>query len=216
MPELHLPWLELAIVAPLIGALALQRVRDPEVAWRWSLIATGMSLALAVGGWIDFGTLNAFEAHDRGDLMSALLGPEVLLIDRLSAPLLPLAALLYFAITLATLRTKFRRVSFGGMLVSLSLLLALLACRQPWGIIALLAAQAVPPWLELRGHGRPTRVFVLHMLLAFGLLAVGWAMFTAVGSEAKASVLAIGMLTAGVLIRSGVAPLHCWMTDLFE
>ena len=28
--------------------------------------------------------------------------------------------------------------------------------------------------------------------------------------------LAIVMLALSVLVRSGVAPLHCWMTDLFE
>ena len=33
---------------------------------------------------------------------------------------------------------------------------------------------------------------------------------------ASHSMLAIGMLIAGVLIRSGSVPVHCWMTDLFE
>ena len=216
MLELHLPWLELAIVTPLVGALFVFRVRDPELAWRRSLIATGMSLCFALGAWQDFGTLHTFEAHDRGDFVSPLLGGEALVIDELSAPLLPLAALLYFSITLATLRTKIRRVSFTWMLISLSLLLALLSCRQPWGVIALLAAQAAPPWFELRSRGRSTRVFLAHMLLVVGLLTAGWAMIAARGPESNYSFLAIGMLIGGVMIRSGVAPLHCWMTDLFE
>ena len=133
MLELHLPWLELAIVTPLVGALLVFRVRDPELAWRRSLVATGMSLCFALGAWQDFGTLDTFEAHDRGDFISPLLGGEALVIDRLSAPLLPLVTLLYFSITLATLRTKFRRISFAWMLISLSLLLALLSCRQTLG-----------------------------------------------------------------------------------
>ena len=216
MLELHLPWLELAIVTPLVGALLVYRVRDPELAWKRSLIATGISLCFALGAWQDFGTLHTFEAHDRGDFVSPLLGCEAIVIDELSAPLLPLAALLYFSITLATLRTKIRRIPFAWMLISLSLLLALLSCRQPWGVIALLAAQAAPPWFELRSRGRSTRVFLLHMLLFVGLLTAGWAMIAARGPEADYSFLAIGMLIGGVIIRSGVAPLHCWMTDLFE
>lgn len=216
MLELHLPWLELAIVTPLAGALLVYRVRDPEIAWRRSLIATGIPLCVTLGAWLDFATLHAFEAHDRGDFLSPLLGREAIVIDELSAPLLPLAALLYFSITLATLRTKIRRVSFTWMLISLSMLLALLSCRQPWGIIALLAAQAVPPWLELRSRGRSTRVFLLHTLLFVGLLTAGWAIIAATGPGTDYSFLAVGMLTGGVMIRSGVVPLHCWMTDLFE
>jgi NADH-quinone oxidoreductase subunit M len=175
-----------------------------------------MSLCFALGAWQDFGMLHAFEAHDRGDFVSPLLGRDAVVIDEFSAPLLPLAALLYFSITLATLRTKIRRIPFAWMLISLSLLLALLSCRQPWGVIALLAAQAVPPWLELRARGRATRAFLLHMLLFVGLLTGGWALIAARGPDADYSFLAVGMLIAGVMIRSGAAPLHCWMTDLFE
>jgi NADH-quinone oxidoreductase subunit M len=216
MFELNLPWLALTIVTPLVGALLVCRVRDPELAWRRALIATGMTLCFAVGAWQDFGTLHAFEAHDRWDFISPLLGGDATVIDELSAPLLPLAALLYFSIVLATLRTKVRRIPFAWTLVSLSLLLGMLSCRQPWGVIVLLAAQAAPPWFELRARGRSTRVFLLHTLFSVGLLAAGWAIITAEGPLADHSFLAIGMLIAGVMIRSGVAPLHCWMTDLFE
>jgi NADH-quinone oxidoreductase subunit M len=216
MPELHLPWLELAIVAPLVCALFVYRVRDPELAWRRSLVGSGLSLCFALGAWRDFAALSAFAAHDRWDVVARLFGSDAVVIDELSAPLLPLAALLYFSIILATLRTKIRRISFAGMLVSLSLLLALLACREPWGIITLLTMQVVPPVLELRTRGRSTRVFLSHMALSIALLIAGWAMIATVGPAADPSTLAMGMLVAGVMIRSGVAPLHCWMTDLFE
>jgi NADH-quinone oxidoreductase subunit M len=128
----------------------------------------------------------------------------------------PLAALLYFSVTLATLRTRIRRFPFAWTLVSLSLLLAMICCRQPWGVIALLAAQAAPPWIEMRRRGRSTRVFTLHTALAIGLLAAGWALHLFVSTDSRAATVAVFMLIAGVLIRTGVAPLHCWMTDLFE
>ena len=54
------------------------------------------------------------------------------------------------------------------------------------------------------------------MLLFIGLLAGGWAMIEAEGPKSPHSIWAIGMLIAAVLVRSGCAPVHCWMTDLFE
>jgi NADH-quinone oxidoreductase subunit M len=216
MPELHLPWLTLAIATPLVGALLIYRVRDSELAWNRSLIATGFTLFLTLGAWLDFALLNVFEAHDRGDIVSTVLGDDAVVIDEFSAPLLPLAALLYFAVVVATLRTRIRRFPFAWALVALSLLVALLCCRQPWGVIVLLAAQSLPPWMELRFRGRSTRTFLLHTLLSIGLLAAGWAMCDAATMQNKPSLLAMAMLTTGILIRHGIAPFHCWMTDLFE
>jgi len=215
MSELYLPWLELAIVTPLVGALVVSRARDAEFAWRRALSANGLTLCFAVGAWQDFTAMGSLEAHDRWAVLSNWLGGEILAIDQLSAPIVPLAALLYFAVTLATLRTRIRHYPFARSLVSLALLLAMLSCRQPWGVITLLAAQAVPPWIELRARGRSTRVFTLHTLLFVALLAAGWAM-TESGIRADDESVAIGLLAAGVMIRSGVVPLHCWMSDLFE
>jgi NADH-quinone oxidoreductase subunit M len=216
MLELHLPWLELAVMIPLIGALVVWRVRDPELARKWTLGVTGLTLFLAIGAWEDFAGLHSFEAHDHWDYISSFLGEDVVVIDELSAPLLPLAALLYFLTTLSTLRTKVHRFPFAWTLVSLTLLLAMLSCRAPWGVIGLLALQTIPPWAELRLRGRSSRVFVSHMTLFIGLLVCGWALIDAEGPRSTHSIWAIGMLIAAVLVRSGSVPVHCWMTDLFE
>src|SRR5690606_13811681 len=64
MIELHLPWLELAIALPALGALLLSGLRDPEAAQRRTLLFSGLSLVCAVGAWLDFGSLHTFEAHD--------------------------------------------------------------------------------------------------------------------------------------------------------
>lgn len=216
MLELHLPWLELTIAAPLVGALLVCRMRDPDLARKRTLIVLGITLLLALSAWEDFNTLHTFEAHDHWDVVPAALGSDAIVIDELSAPLLPLAGLLYFLTTLATLRTKVRRFPFAWNLLSLSLLLAMLSCRAPWGVIGLLAAQAVPPAIELRARGRSVRAFTLHMTLSAALLTAGWALIDAAAPNASHSIWAIGMLIAGVLIRSGCVPVHCWMTDLFE
>lgn len=217
MHSLHFPWLELAVLTPLAGAILVSRLRDSEKSRRRTLVATGLTLLLTAGAWVDFSTLHVFEADS---LPTILPLPDVLhnvlVIDELNAPLLPLAALLFFLTTLATLRTKMRRFPFASNLISLSLLLGMLACHNPWGIIGLFALQAVPPALEMRARGRSVRVFALHMGLCVALLAVGWAFIATGGPNSQTSNWAVGMLMAAVLIRSGCVPVHCWMSDLFE
>jgi NADH-quinone oxidoreductase subunit M len=216
MIELHLPWLELAIATPILGTMWIVRLRDPELAQRHSLFFSGLALAFTIGAWFDFGTLHTFEAHDRWSLGWHAVHAEPFVIDELSAPLLPMAALLYFLTSVATLRTKVRRFSFAGVLVSEAILLATLSCRHPWGIIALLAAGVVPPLFELRARRRPVRVFAIHMGVCIAMLAIGWMGVEQTAAGATPPMWAIALLTAAVLIRSGIVPTHCWMTDLFE
>jgi NADH-quinone oxidoreductase subunit M len=216
MIELHLPWLEFAIVTPLVGALWVARQRDAELAQKHSLIFSGSALAFALGAWLDFGTLHTFEAHDRWSIGWHIANIEPFVIDELSAPLLPMAALLYFLTSVATLRTKVRRFSFAGMLVAESILMSTFSTRNPWAIIALLAAGALPPLFELKARRRPIRVFAIHMGLCIAMLAIGWWTIERTAAGAAPPVWAIGMLIAAALVRSGIVPTHCWITDLFE
>jgi NADH-quinone oxidoreductase subunit M len=216
MNSLHLPWLELAVLVPLLGALAVWRVRHSDAARKWCLLFSGITLACAVGAWQDFLTTRSPEASDPSSPLAQLLGRNFLVIDALSAPLFALTAFVYLLTAVATPRTKTRRFSFAGMLASESILLATFACKEPWGVIVLLAAGCVPPYLELRARHKPTRVFAFHMALFVGLMAVGWAAVEYEGRQGSHSWLALVPLLAAVLLRSGLVPGHCWMTDLFE
>jgi NADH-quinone oxidoreductase subunit M len=216
MSELHFPWLEAAILFPLVGAILLIRVRNAELARKWCLLFSGASLVCAISAWQDFEYLHATLADDRWHLLSRLIGREIFMMDQLSAPLLPLMALLYFFTIIATVRTKVRRFSFAWSLVSESLALAIFCCKEPWGIIGLLAAGTVIPYLELRARGKPTRVYVLHMALYVGLMILGWSFVQQDGTPAAPSLWAIVPLLIAILIRNGIVPFHCWMTDLFE
>lgn len=216
MAELHLPWLELAILLPLVGAVLVARVRDPELAQQRTLIYSGIALLCVVGAWFDFAWLQKTQAHDHWSLSARLLGYEPFVIDELNAPLLPMAALVYFVTALATLRTKVRRFSFALTLISEAILLANLSCPHPWGIIALLGAGVLPPLWELRTRRKPLRIFVSHMALFVGMLVLGWALVVHTPAGQAPSIWAIALLTGAVLIRCGIVPMHCWITDLFE
>jgi NADH-quinone oxidoreductase subunit M len=214
MSELRLPWLELAILVPAIGAAVVSCLKDTRSARHWCLGFSGTALLCTLGAWQDFAALHAEVAHDPGPFASSL--HDFLEVDVLSAPLLPLTALLYLLTAIVTLRTKMRRFSFAWTLVSLSLTLAVLTCRNPWGLIGLMALHSLPPYLELRARGKPTRAYVLHMAIFLAALALGWAVVEWEGRQRTHTLLAVVPLLVAVLVRTGSIPFHCWITDLFE
>lgn len=218
MPGLHFPWLEVSFLVPTIGGLliALTRVRGRS-AQLVAIVTAILALIFTLAEWYDFSQLNAFEAHDHWSIFGFNYDTNLFVVDELSAPLIPLTALLYLLVILATLSDKIHRFSFSMTLISEAIVLATLSCRASWALVILLCIAVVPPWLEIRKRGRCTRVFVFHMSLFVGLLITGWGLLTFVGPDAGLPTLIAGaLLTGATLLRSGIAPVHCWLPDLFE
>jgi NADH-quinone oxidoreductase subunit M len=210
------PWIESMIAVAVVGSLWVRSRHDPDVARRHSLMVSGLVLVLSLGAWLNFALAGAGDLHDPWDLDLLLSNRPAFVIDGLSAPLLPLVSLLYLLTVLATLRTKVRRVPFAWLLVSEAILLATLSSKEPWTIIVLLAVGTIPPWIELYWNGRPRRVFVVHMVLFVLLLLGGESLLSFGGSSPTYFMAGITLLMLAVLVRSGIVPVHCWMTDLFE
>lgn len=219
LQTLHFPFLEVAILIPLIGAVCVSRIRDPHSARRWAVIITGLTFLCTLSAWQDFEWLSAKRADDPGRIMEWLVGRDVFIMDQLSAPLLPLSALLYFLTTNATLKTKIRRFSFSWNLVSEAILMAELSCssREPWVLISLLTMGTIPPFLELRTRAKSTRVYALYMGTFICLLWLGrWLVDPKTEATGGVYTSAVILLAIAVFIRSGMVPFHAWMTDLFE
>ncbi|HEV3025424.1 MAG TPA: proton-conducting transporter membrane subunit [Pirellulales bacterium] len=213
MSELHFPWLVVAVVVPLVGSVAVGRLRDSDLGRNWCLVFCGATFVCALGAWLDFTLLHVVEADER-KLLSGLLGADLFVVDQLSAPLLPLTALLYALTTLATVRTKIRRFSFAWTLASEAIALAAFCCKDRWGLVALLVIGVVPPYIELRDRGKPTRVYVVYMVAFVGLLVLGQALVDR--QAGQPSLWAVAPLLAAVMLRCGIVPFHGWMTDMFE
>jgi len=211
---LDLPWLEIAIALPLLGAAWVSRLHQPERAFWWGVTSLGGTLGAAVLAWLGF-ELGEHAAIGR-EIQISWLGRAVFGLDGLSAPLVPAVALVHFLTALATGRTKMRRFSLSWSLSSLGLALAMFGCTNGWLLVSLLAFSVVLPYAELRNRGQPTRVYVLHMALFVALLIVGWALVDPEGPWQAQNSWATLPLLAAVLIRCGVAPFHCWLTDWFE
>jgi len=216
MSELHFPWLELAILLPLIGAVIVSSVETAESARRWTLVVLGLSLLGTIAAWVDFERLRAVEAHDRWDVLHYFLGRDLLVMDEFSAPLLTLVSLLGFLTVLGTLRTKVQRVSFTSLLIGQALAQATFSAKEPWLLIGLLLIALIPPWWELRIRSKPTGVYRFHMGLFAAFLVSGWWVVSTTSEGESLHYLGGVLLVIAVLLRSGVAPLHCWITDLFE
>ena len=216
MNTLHFPFLEITAVLPLLGAIATSLVKRTDAAKRTAVVFTTVTLAAAAAAWLDFYSLGAPVAHDSFDLISRITTFDFLIIDELSAPLLPLTALIYLATLLTTQRTKAQRFSFTWTLVSLSVALTTFSCRSPWCVIALLSIATMLPYFELRRREKPTGVFVVHMAVFVILMFLGQVIVDFEGDVEVHSMIAIIPLIIAILIRSGAVPTHCWMTDLFE
>jgi NADH-quinone oxidoreductase subunit M len=213
---LPLPWLELAIVISFVGALCVGPLVDPQRAWRWGLVFSGAALGCTLLACLGFYLCqHTHEVDASWSFQADLFGWQVLGIDELNAPLLPLVGLLHFLTALATGRTKMRRFSLSWSLASESIRLATFGCIEPWALIALLAAGTVPAYIELVNRGKPTRVYVVHLGLYVGLLTLGWAFLNLGGGFFPPLAWQVPLLVA-ILIRCGTVPAHCWLTDWFE
>jgi NADH-quinone oxidoreductase subunit M len=216
MNPLHLPWLELAIAVAAVGSVFTGWLRQPARAYRWGVAFIGSAFACSLFASLSFYAAGPAAPAVRYSVQPLLFGREPFALDDLSAPLVPAVALLHLLAAVATARTHIRRFSFSWSLAAETIRLATFATKEPWLLIALFAASTIPPYVELRNRGRPTRLYVLHMSLFVGLLILGWAAIDAQGPLSRAPGWACLALMAAVLVRCGTVPAHCWVTDWFE
>lgn len=204
------PWLELSVGIPLAGAAVVGRVRSPVAALRWCLAFAGATLVCTL--LVVAGEITGESPNGASDWV---FGGRLLAVDTLSAPLLPLVALLHLLTALATPRTKMARFSFAWMLAGESLRLAAFGCKQPRMLITLLIAGVALTYLELLRRGKPTRIYLLHMGMFGSALVGGWICIDPASPFQSATIASILLFTA-VLVRSGTIPVHLWVIDLFE
>ncbi len=214
--ELHLPWLEMSIIVPLIAAMFCFRVQSQFTAQRVAIAASGVTFALTLGEWFDFSTLGTFSAQDSGSVVFMLFGSEFFVIDELTAPLLPKVSLLFGLTIIATMRSKAQRFSFGRTLQAEAIILAILSCTYVPLLIILLMISAILPWMEMRSRGADTRVYTICMTTHIGLLISGVLLLWLGGESSIFANIAACLLVLSAMIRAGIFPGHFWIVDMFE
>jgi NADH-quinone oxidoreductase subunit M len=202
------PWLELTVLVPIVGAVGAACCRDGGVRRQWGSAATAAALLCALLTWLghESGGSAAWEA------IPSLLGFRLFALDGLSAPLLPLVALIAFLIAHSATGPDGSRWNVALLLVAEAAQLAAFGTTDAWAVAAFLALGTLPPYLDLRLRRAPSRGFAAHAGLFVALLATGAALRA---GGATPAVACVPFLLAA-LARTGIVPLHLWATDLFE
>ncbi len=216
MSIFSIPWLELTMLVPLAGALCALFRREVDAGVRCAFVTTALTLVCSVLAWLGYQTGASSGGAAEWDVLPRLFGVRFLEIDELNAPLLPLVALLHFLTLLGTTGGKSYRMSFPLLLLGEALRLGAFGVKAPWPLVVFFALATIPPYLVLKRRGKSTRVYVLHMAMFVGLLALGWALVEDdLPIHLHPAAACIPLLLA-VLIRSGTVPAHLWVADLFE
>lgn len=213
MNILSLPWLELALGLPLLGAVVGYR-RDAETARAWRLLFSLLTWVCALLAWLGFYLGATGSTH--GTLQQACFGRIVFAVDELSAPFIPLIAFVHLLTCLATTRNKAQRFSFGLAMLAESLRMGIFCCMDPWLLIGLLVLKCVPGGVDLALRRQSVRLYGLHMLLFVGLLVGGWWYVEQAENVAAIPPGAVVCVLAAMLIRCGTFPFHTWVTELFQ
>ena len=219
METLSLVAVVVCATAPLAGAAAMrfaERRFDPRLI---AATAVGISLVAAIVAaacWHNGGGRPATFGH-------RLAGGDVLLVDGLTALLLPYVALVDMAIVLIAPRRAFASPGVRRLLVGAAITFATLSTSHPVVLVALWAVSITTTWMTLRstvGGRGPARVYGLAMGAALTCMVAGTTLLVTdppwlTGSGAMGA--AGGWLVAvAVMIRKGLVPFHSWYPALFS
>jgi len=207
-----------AVVAPLAGA-ALSAVgagrRSPRTL---AVAAAGVSLvaALAVTALWAAGDGTPVAMGDR------MGGGTFLLVDGLTAVLLPYVALVELAILLVAPRRALEQAAVTRILFGAAATLALLSTGHPLVLVLLWIVTAMPTWLSARATpgGRPAaRVFAIAMVAAIVCMTIGTLLllFDPPWERSHGPVGEVGgwLVAVAVMVRKGIVPFHSWYPALF-
>ena len=206
MSLFEIPWLELALVAPIVGAVLAWHCRDSRAGWRIAFSFSSAALICSVLAWAGHWAGVAPGGVTPNDVVYRIVGGRIVGLDDINAPLVPFVALLHLLIVAGTTGGKAARLSFAGVLAFEAIHLATFAAIHLQVFAGLLALATLVPFLELSAHRRPTRLYAMHMGLFVSFLAIGMAVAHRDGFTTP---LAWVPLTMAILIRCGVAPAIC-------
>ncbi len=195
------PWLEAALLLPLIGAATVAFIKLPAAAARASLGFLLATLASAVATAVAF-----FAAPE-----SARLRMGAFKADDLAAPMLPVLAVLHLLTLLGTSKSHLTSLFCTRMLVSASATMAAVTCQTGAVLISLMVLVALLPVWGLKSRGQRARGFLVYVGPFIVLLLLGWNF-----AEGSSAVWAIGLLLVAIKLCGGIVPLHGWLPTLFQ
>ena len=151
-----------------------------------------------------------------------LAGGSFVIVDGLTALLMPFIAVVDLAILLAAPRRALATGSVSRTLVGVAATFAMLATAHPALLVVLWIVSSLATWSAVRGTpgGRPTaRVYRLAIGIALVLMAVGTALLVAdppwLRSHGTDGAVGGWLVAFAVMIRKGLVPFHSWYPALY-
>ena len=152
-----------------------------------------------------------------------LAGGRVVVVDELTAILLPYVAIVGLAVAVAAPRRVLDGPVAARMLVSIAATMALMLTAHPLVLVVLWTVTAIPTWIATRSvsGGRPVaRVYALAMILSTACIAAGTALMVIdppwLLDRGEAGVAGGWLVAVAVMIRKGIVPFHSWYPALFS
>jgi NADH-quinone oxidoreductase subunit M len=190
-----LPWLEVTLLLPLMGAALVPFLKTPPLAAR-------TSLSILIATLFTSSSLNFISTNFNGTWSKHFT------VDDLGVPMLPVLALLHLITLLGTAKSRVSPMFCVRLLIAAFVSLAAVTCQTLGMLLALLALGVLVPLWDLQSRNQPLRGYALHMGLFTLLLVLSWQF---AGKEAGQ-----GLLLLALLLRGGIVPLHGWLPTLFR
>ncbi|MEQ1829662.1 MAG: proton-conducting transporter membrane subunit [Pirellula sp.] len=196
-----LPLFELTLLLPLVGAVAIAFVKATLTAARWCMSFSIGTFACALVASFEFVGSTGSETH----LLDAFF------LDRLSAPMLPMMAMLHLLTMLGTSKSRVSIQFCIQLLMATFVSLAIVTCHSIIGMCVLLMIEICLPTWDLASRQQRLRGFLLYMLVFASLLLVG-----VLATVVQSSEWAVGFVLLSLLLRGGIFPLHGWHPALVQ
>ncbi|VTR97764.1 proton-conducting transporter transmembrane domain-containing protein [Tuwongella immobilis] len=215
MNILNYPWIDAAVLLPLLGALLTLGIRDRQRCAAWTLSVTVAAFGCALLAWL------AEDLAYDSPWSIRVQGKPIFFLDSLNAPLVVAVALLHALTVLTTAKNRLPNLPFTLVLVGDAIRLAIFASNGRSILVLMLVLGIIPPLLEMLRRKQSPRLHLLHMGVFLAMLLAGYALTDPNATADRTAEMTFGntpgaiCLTIAILLRSGTFPMHLWLTDLF-
>jgi len=209
----------ICVVAPLVGSMILrltERLLDPRAVAIGAMIVSLVAAAVMAALWHLGPGRPACIGH-------RLAGGDLVLVDGLTALLLPYVAVVDLAVVLVAPRRAFASAGVRRLLAGAAVTFATLVTAHPAALTLLWTVSVFATWSTIRGTlgGRATaRVYGSMMSVAVVCLAVGTALLVTdppwASGSGTAGAVGGWLVALAVMIRKGLIPFHSWYPAIFS
>jgi NADH-quinone oxidoreductase subunit M len=203
----EVPFFDLAVLVPLLGAAWVVAAKDGQTARRRAMVLSAASFVSVLSLWA---SVEAGQDRRRTSILNSPFDRPVFALDDMSAPIAAAASFIHLLAIIVVSRLKCAKFPFARAVVAQAVFVAAFGCLHPVVAAALISVLLAGPFLESRPERRPTRLATIHFLLIAGLMLAGSTAMT------RSSPMGLPLFATGLAMAAGFVPFHLWVNELLE